>query len=136
LPDDALVRNTDLPTPTATPRIFLANRNEVGARLHQGSGTTTASGAVDVIALYDPATRTIILGDGWTGTTAAEVPVLVHEMVHHMQAAARRRCACPGEREAMADAAQEKWPEKAGESPERGFRINDLLLNLATICGI
>jgi hypothetical protein len=36
-------------------------------------------------AVYDDRTRTIFLPDTWTGETPADLSVLVHEMVHHLQ---------------------------------------------------
>ena len=42
----------------------------------------------EVVAEYDNSTKTIFLSDTWKGETAAELSVLVHEMVHHLQ---RRR---------------------------------------------
>ncbi|MEX0589978.1 MAG: DUF6647 family protein, partial [Xanthobacteraceae bacterium] len=42
----------------------------------------------DVYALYVDTRRIIYLHEGWTGTTPAEVSVLVHELVHHLQNAA------------------------------------------------
>jgi hypothetical protein len=38
-----------------------------------------------VHAIYDDLSRTIYLPEGWTGATPAEVSVLVHELVHHLQ---------------------------------------------------
>jgi hypothetical protein len=38
-----------------------------------------------VEAYYDDATRTVYLPKGWTGRSPAELSVLVHEMVHHVQ---------------------------------------------------
>jgi hypothetical protein len=38
-----------------------------------------------VIAVYDDEQRTIYLALGWTGATAAETSILVHELVHHAQ---------------------------------------------------
>jgi len=35
------------------------------------------------------------LREGWSGATAAEISVLVHEMVHHLQHEARLGYACP-----------------------------------------
>ncbi|MBI4273252.1 MAG: hypothetical protein HY659_00940, partial [Rhizobiales bacterium] len=39
----------------------------------------------DVFAIYDDLSRTIYLPENWAGKTPAEVSVLVHELVHHLQ---------------------------------------------------
>ena len=56
----------------------------------------------DVVALYDDRTRTIYLSDKWTGRTPAELSVLVHEMVHHLQNQAGTTYECPAGRERLA----------------------------------
>ena len=98
--------------------------------------TGASAGAGDVIALYDSSEHTILLPEHWTGATPAEVSVLVHELVHHMQAAAGRRYACPGEREAPAYRAQADWLAQTGGSLERDFGIDELFLKAVTICWI
>jgi hypothetical protein len=42
------------------------------------------------IAVYDDEMKTIYLPENWTGSTPAELSILVHQMVHHLQGAARR----------------------------------------------
>ena len=37
------------------------------------------------MAIYDDATQTIYLPEGWQGVKPAKLSILVHEMVHHMQ---------------------------------------------------
>jgi len=59
-----------------------------------------------VESFYDDATRTIYLPKGWTGRSPAELSLLVHEMVHHVQNVAGLTYACAGEREKIAYAAQ------------------------------
>ena len=46
------------------------------------------------MAAYDPLTQTIFLPERWTGNTPAEISVLVHEMVHHLQNVARLKYEC------------------------------------------
>ena len=38
-----------------------------------------------VMAVYSDATHAIMLTHSWTGQTPAELSILVHEMVHHLQ---------------------------------------------------
>ena len=56
----------------------------------------------DVVALYDDRTNTIYLSDKWTGRTPAELSVLVHEMVHHLQSKAGLVYECPADRAKLA----------------------------------
>jgi hypothetical protein len=127
--------DTGLPIPAAIPRIVQRDRADLAMRFRGETADGTTGGIGDVVALYDPAERTILLPDGWTGATPAEISVLVHEMVHHMQTAAGRPYSCPGEREALAYRAQADWLARFGESLEQDFGINDMFLKLATICG-
>ena len=141
---DALVReleawiahDTGLPVPAATPRIVFAGRARLNALFHGEAVPGATADAGDVVALYDPSAQTILLPEHWTGTTPAEVSILVHELVHHMQAAAGRRYSCPGEREALAYQAQADWLAQSGGSLERDFGLDALFLKLVTICGI
>ena len=52
------------------------------------------------------------------------------------EAAAGRRYACPGEREAPAYRAQADWLAQTGSSLERDFGIDDFFLKAVTICWI
>src|SRR5262245_14179747 len=47
--------------------------------------TGQSSNSRQVVAIYDDLTKTIFLPDTWKGETAAELSVLVHEIVHHLQ---------------------------------------------------
>lgn len=88
----------------------------------------------DIVAIYDDATRTIYLPAGWSDKTAADLSVLVHEMVHHMQNEAGLKFACPEVREEMAFAAQEKWLALFGGSLEADFGLDRFTLMVRTHC--
>jgi hypothetical protein len=90
----------------------------------------------DVVALYDDETRTIYLSDRWTGRTPAELSVLVHEMVHHLQNAAGTPYECPAERERLAYEAQDKWLGLFGRNLEGEFEVNGLALLVSTSCAL
>jgi len=47
--------------------------------------TPTAEASSDIVSFYSMESKTIYLADGWTGKTPAELSILVHEMVHHLQ---------------------------------------------------
>jgi hypothetical protein len=86
------------------------------------------------VALYDGRDRTVYLPRGWTGATPVEASMLVHEMVHHFQAAAGERFACAAAREKDAYALQARWLEAFGTDLERGLGVNGLFVLLATNC--
>ena len=87
-----------------------------------------------VEAFYDDKTRTIFLPKGWTGRTPAELSVLVHEMVHHVQNVAGLTYACPEEREKIAYAAQRQWLALFGRDLLREFKIDPMTLLVRTNC--
>src|SRR5262249_25255135 len=88
----------------------------------------------DTIAIYDDATRTIYLPEGWTGKTAAELSVLVHELVHHFQNVLGLKHECPQEREKLAYLAQERWLGLVGHSLESDFDLDPFSLLVKTRC--
>ena len=88
-----------------------------------------------VEAVYDDAKKTIYLPEGWTGATATELSVLVHEMVHHLQNLAGTKYACPQERERLAYAAQQAWLGLFGRNLKDEFEIDAMTLLLSTRCG-
>lgn len=90
----------------------------------------------DVVAVYDDRTRTIYLSDDWSGATPAELSVLVHEIVHHLQNEAGYRYECPAEREKLAYDVQEKWLGLFGRNLESEFGINGLALLISTSCAM
>ena len=58
---------------------------------------------------YEDTMNTIYLPEGWTGKTPAEVSILVHQMVYHIQNLAGLKYECLWERERLAYTAQERW---------------------------
>jgi hypothetical protein len=70
----------------------LSNKTGIAANDH-----ATSSGQVDTVAVYHDATQTIYLPQGWSGSTPAELSVLVHEMVHHFQNVLGLKHECPQE---------------------------------------
>jgi hypothetical protein len=88
----------------------------------------------DVEALYDDSTRTVYLPEGWTGSTPAEVSVLVHEMVHHLQNVAGLKYECPQAREKLAYAAQNQWLAQSGRNLIDEFKLDALTVLVRTNC--
>jgi hypothetical protein len=98
-----------------------------------GNGASPGNGRRPV-ALYDDVSRTIFLPDGWTGRTQAELSVLVHEMVHHLQKEARLTYPCPGASEKLAYEAQQKWLGLFGLDLASEFEIDPFTLLATTAC--
>jgi len=136
-----LATEFELPSTRSLPRIEIvppARINDMRyGRLLPGAGPTesmTSRAQGDVMAVYSDAAHTIYLPEGWTGSTAADLSVLVHEMVHHLQNAAALKYACPQEREALAYRAQERWLGLFGRSLAQDFQIDGFSLLAKTRC--
>ena len=87
-----------------------------------------------VLSLYNVPTKTIYLLPGWTGRTPAELSMLVHELVHHLQNVGHIDYACPQEREQLAYEAQEKWLNLFGLSLSSEFGLDRTTLVFSTTC--
>jgi Domain of unknown function (DUF6647) len=98
-----------------------------------GGGAAPGNGR-KAVAIYDDVTRTIFLPEGWNGRTQAELSVLVHEMVHHLQKEARLIYPCPGASEKLAYEAQEKWLGLFGLDLASEFEIDPFTLLATTAC--
>jgi hypothetical protein len=88
----------------------------------------------EVVAVYIDTTKTIFLPEEWTGDSPAELSILVHEMVHHLQNLAGEKFACLQERETLAYAAQNRWLGLFGHDLERDFKIDPMTLLVSTHC--
>jgi Domain of unknown function (DUF6647) len=86
------------------------------------------------VAVYDHVNRTIFLPEGWTGRTQAELSVLVHEMVHHLQKEAGLIYPCPAASEKLAYEAQAKWLGLFGLDLASEFDIDPFTLLATTTC--
>jgi len=135
----------DLPSVDHHPRIELVPPAKIAALRYQGflsnprienapNGDARTASRSDVVAVYSDATETIYLPEGWTGTTAAELSILVHETVHHVQNVGGLKYACPQEREKLAYMAQERWLGLFGHNLEADFEIDAFSLLVKTRC--
>jgi hypothetical protein len=88
----------------------------------------------ETVAVYHDPTRTIYPPEGWTGSTAAELSVLVHEVVHHFQNVLGLKYECMQEREKLAYIAQDRWLAQFGHTLECAFRIDAFSLLVKTRC--
>ena len=88
----------------------------------------------DTVAIYHDTTQTIYLADDWTGSTPAELSILVHEMVHHFQNMLGLKYECPQAREALAYRAQEQWLGLFGHDLATDFDLDPFSLLVKTKC--
>jgi hypothetical protein len=135
-----LSANFELPPDHHLPRVSFASREaiaELGYRDASGLQAPASdqnTGRREVVAVYDSRSETIYLSDGWRGETPAEVSVLVHEMVHHLQHRAGLKFACPQEREALAYKAQSAWLAMSGTDLATEFELDGFTLLVKTRC--
>jgi hypothetical protein len=124
-----------LPTPAVMPTVEIVAPARIGALRHHGFDPQTSAPADDdTVAIYVHTSRTIYLPEGWHAASPADLSVLVHELVHHMQSEARLPFACAEEREKLAYAAQARWLEGFGRTLEGEFRIDPFTLLVRTNC--
>lgn len=126
-----LSSNYDLPLAADMPALASLRAAELVVRRYGPEAIYPEGG---VVALYDDAEGMIFVSDEWSGNTPGDLSILVHELVHHMQAAADQRFACPGEREVLAYRAQNDWLGLFGDSLEETFGIDQATLLVATSC--
>lgn len=126
------------PVPAALPRLVFKPNSQVAAlRLKQyASELVQQRGRPSIISIYDAREKIIYLEEAWSGATAADLSVLVHELVHHFQEAQQTKFECDAAREAKAFELQEKWLRLFGESLEEAFQIDPFTLLVRTSCGM
>jgi hypothetical protein len=121
----------ELPATFEHPEVIRLPRVEI-AKLRNDTAPLTATSSV--VAAYDDEANVILIPKDWSGRTPADLSILVHEMVHHLQNKAGRTYHCPSAREALAYAAQAKWLGQFGSSLEHDFNIDSLTLKVLTGC--
>lgn len=105
-----------------------------GWQLPTGTVPSGLPGQRVTVSVYDDATKTIYLPEDWTGDTPADLSILVHEMVHHLQNVGKLKFECPQEREQLAYKAQEQWLGLFGRDLLRDFEIDPFTLLVSTKC--
>jgi len=141
-----LSTNFDLPATEEQPEVEFASPIRLMAMRYKGmlpdqwredsirGPAMQAAQEREVVAIYNDRTKTIYLPDAWTGTTPAELSVLVHEMVHHLQNLAGLKYDCPGGREKPAYLAQDRWLQLHGLDLETEFQIDRFTLLVSSAC--
>jgi hypothetical protein len=126
-----LVATSGLPTTDALPKVR-HQPSQVLVSLRYGEAAEVQH--QDVAGLYLDETRTIYLEENWDSRNAADVSILVHELVHHLQNVAGLTYDCPGAREKAAYEAQARWLTQFDLTLQSTFGVDDLTLKLATAC--
>jgi hypothetical protein len=134
----------DLPGSMRLPQVVLSSEDQMISLRYQASdpdkpvdpAVRNARPEVghEIVALYDDRARTIYLSKDWSGRTSAEISVLVHETVHHLQNLAGLKFACAGEREKTAYRAQARFLSLFEQSLETEFGIDPMTLLVRTNC--
>ncbi len=113
------------------PRVRFVEQRQIAALRY---GRADIADVDEVVAVYEPLTRTIVLPVAWDAGDPADLSVLVHEIVHHLQREAGALHRCPEEGEEMAYTAQERWLSQFGLSLEESFGIDAFSLRMRTNC--
>ena len=135
-----LAVNFELPVVYDRPQLEHATPEKLAAlrygRLNAATNQAipAASAQSTTVAIYIDGEQTIYLPQGWTGRTPAELSVLVHEMVHHLQNLGGLKHDCPRAREKLAYAAQERWLKRFGRDLEGEFEINPFTVLVNSTC--
>jgi hypothetical protein len=137
-----LSANFDLPAIYEHPTVQFVPPAKITALRHGELSNTQFESALEpkrsgerqVVSVYDDATRTIYLSEDWTGGTAGELSILVHETVHHLQNLGGLTFECPRQREQLAYKAQEQWLGLFGSDLAREFELDPFTLLVSTRC--
>jgi hypothetical protein len=142
-----LSMNFGLPATHDLPKVELVGQMKMAALGHHGlvsdhqtrttvevSHTMPLNAGRDLLAIYDVRRQTIYLREEWTGATPAELSVLIHEMVHHLQNVAGLKYECPEAREKLAFAAQEQWLALFGRNLEDDLELDAFTVLVRSTC--
>src|SRR5258708_35045684 len=136
-----LSTNYSLPASFDHPRVEFVTAEKIASVRHGNIGQEQQAGMLlnqsesDIVSLYNNDQRTIYLRDEWTGKTPADLSILVHEMVHHLQNSAHVTYECPGARERLAYPPQDKWLKLFGRDLTSEFDIDAFTLKVTTTSG-
>nr|WP_265517278.1 DUF6647 family protein [Nitratireductor luteus] len=119
-----------LPEAAELPEVRYAAPRQMAAIRYGQPGV----GMDDIVAIYSEPTQTIYLRHDWNSRNIADISVLVHELVHHLQNKPGTVYSCPQEREALAYEAQERWLQLFGSDLESSFGIDAFSLKVLTHC--
>lgn len=125
--------NSTLPFTTEVPDIERVSAEQMHYMALPGTSYDPAS-TQQILALYLDTGEVLYLQDGWAPDNPRDVSILVHELVHHMQAVAGRKYRCRGEQEKEAYDVQERFLASIGRKIEDVIEIDRLFLFFVTTC--
>jgi hypothetical protein len=141
-----LVANSDLPASAELPQVMMVSAEKMAGvrhsrvgvpradRVETGSGHAASDAGDGVYGIYDDLSRTIYLPENWTGKTPAEMSLLVHELVHHLQHVGKMRYDCAPAREGAAYKAQMQWLALFGKDLAGEFGLDPMTILVRTNC--
>lgn len=103
-------------------------------RTGQPPGSAQPASTSEIESFYDDSTRTIYLRDEWSEESLADLSVLVHEMVHHLQNIGDLDYSCPEAREKPAYTAQDQWLKQFGRNLIDEFTLDAMTVLVRTRC--
>jgi hypothetical protein len=138
-----LTTNVGLPVVSDVPRIAHADPVAISAIRYRALLATQQAivpsapqyVSQQTVAVYVDGEQTIYLPNDFTGRTAEDISVLVHELVHHIQNVAGLRHECPQAREKDAYLAQERWLVQFDKNLVTGFGIDPFTVLVNGLCG-
>jgi hypothetical protein len=122
-----------LPLPEDVPEIRRIDPARM-ATLAVGPGAADPEAESGYLALYHADSRTVLLRHDWDMRDLRDRSILVHELVHHLQAEAGRDYLCKGEMEREAYEIQAVWLEARGAELFEVMNMNGLFLFAVTRC--
>lgn len=137
-----LTDNYGFPSTLELPRIVQVARAQISAMRYgpilsgvpQESLSASDEDQLTTLAIYLDNERTIYLTEEFNGSTPAELSILVHEMVHHVQNGQALRYECPQAREKPAYLAQQRWLQQFGQDLSSEFQMDSMTFLLKSAC--
>jgi len=126
------------PVPVSLPRLVFKPAGQISALRTKQYQSEVISQIIapDIKSIYSNRENIIYLPETWDGSTAADLSVLVHELVHHFQEMHQTKFECDAAREAKAFELQANWLRLFGNSLEEEFQIDPFTLLVRTSCGM
>jgi hypothetical protein len=140
---DWLTREFNLPRASELPKIAFVSPSELLRKRYRVIRADATRATYDMpapaaiartVAIYEDSEKTIYLTEDWRGDSAADISVVVHELVHHLQNIAQMRFECTRAREATAYEAQERWLQQHGRSLRADFDIDPFTVLVHAMC--
>ena len=136
-----LASNFELPVTAELPNVARVSQARMNALRYRGLVPPAAAEASRepsqgsaTVAIYDDRSRTIYLPEDWRGNTPAELSILVHEMVHHLQNVGSLKHDCPQAREKLAYAAQGHWLAQFGRNLQDELEVDPFAILVRSSC--